>query len=147
MLSAEASNKESQEININDNLLTVILDVGTKVRVFLDKPRSILMNNRDQILPDIIFEQHIFGSDPQIRISKIILQPGQPIFYKIDNHNYPAYTYNQLQIVSDSEESPPASLVKRKDTNTDTYTINKIIEYKIVNRKKQYLVSFKGYKK
>ena len=86
--------------------------------------------------------------DPQIRtISKIILQPGQPILYNVDSKNYPAYTFNQLQVVSDTEESPPASLVKRKDINTDTYTINKIIEYKIINKKKQYLVSFKGYKK
>ena len=137
-----AANKKDQEININDK--TVILDVGTKVRVILDKPRSVLMKQ----LSGYHFRATDIRYDPQIRtISKIILQPGQPILYNIDNKNYPAYTYNQLQVVSDIEESPPASLVKRKDINTDTYTINKIIEYKIINKKKQYLVSFKGYKK
>ena len=137
-----AANKETQEINIDDK--TIILDEGTKVRVILDKPRSVLMKQ----LSGYHFRATDIRFDPQIRtVSKIILQPNQPVLYNVDNKNYPAYTYNQLQVVSDSEQSPPASLVKRKDLNTDTYTINKIIEYKVVGKKKQYLVSFKGYKK
>ncbi len=136
------TNKESQEINLNDK--TIILDVGTKVRVSLDKPRSVLMKQ----LSGYHFRATDIRYDPEIRtISKIILQPGQPVLYNIDNKNYPAYTYNQLQIVNENEEAPPASLVKRTSIDTDTYTINKIIEYKIINKKKQYLVSFKGYKK
>ena len=131
-----------EEINIDDK--TIILDEGTKVRVILDKPRSVLMKQ----LSGYHFRATDIRFDPQIRtVSKIILQPNQPVLYNVDNKNYPAYTYNQLQVVSDSEQSPPASLVKRKDLNTDTYTINRIIEYKVVGKKKQYLVSFKGYKK
>ena len=137
-----SSNKETQEIKIDDE--TIILDVGTKVRVMLDKPRSVLMKQ----LSGYHFRATDIRYDPQIRtITKMILQPDQPVLYTVDNTNYPAYTYNQLQVVSDNEQAPPASLVKRTDINTDTYTINKIIEYKVVGKKKQYLVSFKGYKK
>ena len=136
-----AANKD-QEINIDDK--TIILDEGTKVRVILDKPRSVLMKQ----LSGYHFRATDIRFDPQIRtVSKIILQPNQPVLYNVDSKNYPAYTFNQLLLVSDNEEAPPASLVKRKDLNTDTYTINKIIEYKVVGKKKQYLVSFKGYKK
>ncbi len=142
ILSDKLNANKSQEINLNDK--TIILDVGTKVRVSLDKPRSVLMKQ----LSGYHFRATDIRHDPQIRtISKIILQPGQPVLYNIDNKNYPAYTYNQLQIVNENEEAPPASLVKRKDINTDTFTINKIIQYRVHNRKKQYLVSFKGYKK
>ncbi len=138
----EKTNKETQEIKIDDE--TIILDVGTKVRVMLDKPRSVLMKQ----LSGYHFRATDIRYSPQIRtITKMILQPDQPVLYNVDNKNYPAYTFNQLQVVSDNEQAPPASLVKRKDINTDTYTINKIIDYKIVGKKKQYLVSFKGYKK
>ena len=142
ILSEKLAANKDQEINIDDK--TIILDEGTKVRVILDKPRSVLMKQ----LSGYHFRATDIRFDPQIRtVSKIILQPNQPVLYNVDNKNYPGYTFNQLQIVSDNEEAPPASLVKRKDLNTDTYTINKIIEYKVVGKKKQYLVSFKGYKK
>ena len=61
---------------------TVILEVGTKVRVILDKPKGVL----GEKLHGNAFRATDIKWNPQIsKITNIILTPNQPVMYQVDN--------------------------------------------------------------
>lgn len=126
-----------------------LLDEGTKVRAVLDEPRN-------------LFDEKLIGKfrsgdirwDPKVRVVKqILLRPGQPPMYLLDNpkrsngiDNIP-YTRNQLQVIPEEEEAPPGEIVlKGRENDPDTtYIVNKILDKRGRGKNTQYLVSWKGF--
>jgi hypothetical protein len=87
---------------------TVILEVGTKVRVKLDKPRGVLGEKLHGT-----FRATDIKWDPRIRtIKNIILTPNQPVMYQVEGETT-GYTRNQLQIVDANEKQPPQELMPK----------------------------------
>jgi hypothetical protein len=70
----------------------VIFEVGTKVRVALDKPEGILGNK----LKGRFRATDIRWSHDISTISNVIITPNQPIMYQVDGLTT-GYTFNQLQ--------------------------------------------------
>jgi hypothetical protein len=88
------SKPREQKILITDRN-NKLLDVGTKVRVILDKPH----NYFGKKLHGTFRTGDIRWSPIEREIEKLILNPGQPPMYLVEGIPNTAYTYNQLQIV------------------------------------------------
>lgn len=124
-----------------------LLPIGTKVRVALDEPRDVAVTG--QRLHGK-FRSGDIKFDLKIRyIRQILIKPGFPPMYLLDGKSGPfsdfqpvAYTRNQLQVVSDNEEAPNASVIRGKP---DTYTIQKILDRKKENNKIMFQVKWKAF--
>src|ERR1044072_349299 len=102
----------SPRISMNDTLLSE----GTRVRVKLDEPISVLGKK--------LYGKFCTGDirwDPEIRtIKKLILSPDQLPTYLLNGPHGRlgvsrcAYTRKQLQIVPDNENPPPDSVIRGK---------------------------------
>jgi hypothetical protein len=117
---------------------TILLQVGQKVRVALDKPRSV---TGDKLSGN--FRATDVRFSPQIHtITNVIIAPRAPPLYQVDNKANPAYTYNQLQTVDDDQEKPT-------NIKGGMYIVEKILGKKTerVGKKSRvvYLVKWKGY--
>lgn len=124
-----------------------LLDVGTKVRVALDKPADYLTNKKltgKFRVTDIRF-------NPIIRtIEDILILPNRPPLYILNDVNNPSkaehgvsYTRNQLQIVPKDEQAPDTSVIRGKPT---TYIIEKILNKKKIKNKWHLLIKYKAFK-
>lgn len=121
-----------------------ILPIGQKVRVQLEEPVDVAGNKklhgkfRDS---DIRFTTQVY------KIIDIHIDPHQPVLYTINKpvkaHQFVAYTRNQLQVVKDSEQAPPGRKVLHKEPKQ--YVIQKLIKKRIVKKKVEYLVKWKGF--
>lgn len=141
--------KDSKDVVKPPPIPTVnLLNVGQRVRVQLDEP----MNLDGTRLPGK-FRTADIRFHPEIRtIKEVLMKPSQPILYLLNGASGPlevediGYTYNQLQIVKDSEVAPivPA---KRANNVAGTFEVDKLIGKKTVGRTIYYLVLWKGYKK
>jgi len=86
-----------------------ILEVGTKVRIKLDKPKGVLGEKLHGT-----FRATDIKWEPTIRtITNIILTPNQPVMYQVDKATT-GYTRNQLQIVDAKEKQPPQELLSKQ---------------------------------
>jgi hypothetical protein len=109
---------------------TILLEVGQKVRVMLDKPEDVTIGK---------LMGHFRATDirwkPEItEISNVIITPGEPPMYQVKGDVKRAYTYNQLQLVDEGQEKP------------FQFTGAKYVVEKIISKKgKKYLVKWKGY--
>ncbi len=83
-----------------------VLDIGTKVRVALDKPKGVLGTKLGGNFraTDTRWELKIST------ITNILLTPDQPVLYQVDNEPT-GYTRNQLQLVDENEKQPDNSLL------------------------------------
>ena len=125
-----------------------LLNVGQRVRVQLDEP----MNVDGTRLPGK-FRTADIRFHPEIRtIKEVIMKPTQPILYLLNGNEGPlqieniGYTYNQLQLVKDSEVAP--IIPDKRPTNVSgVFEVQKLIGKKTVGRTVYYLVLWKGYKK
>ena len=95
-----------------------LLDVGTKVRVQLDKPQEFIggkrLNGR--------FRIGAIRWNPVVQeITQIYLRPGFCPMYQVDNNTNVAYTKNQLQVVKEDEVKPTTK-------GQTKFIINKILE-------------------
>lgn len=124
--------KESSEPNINNK--TILLEVGQKVRVMLDKPRSAL----DEKLHGNFRATDIRWNTKISTITNVIIAPSQPPLYQIDNNPSPAYTYNQLQTVDDNQE-------QKTNIPDGRYIIEKVVDERKNGRLTEYKVRWKGY--
>ena len=120
-----------------------LLQMGDRVRVQLDEPRDIDGNKlhgkfRDS---DIRFGTNIY------KIIDIHLTPHQPPLYIINKplkaNQHVTYTKNQLQLVKDDEKEPPASVLRKEPKQ---YTIKKLLDKRVVGKKTEYLVNWRGFK-
>ena len=117
----------------------VLLSIGTKVRIALDKP----IETTDQRLHGTFRSTDIRWSPVAHEITNIILLPGQPVSYSVDDVESTSFTRNQLQVISVDEYHPPANKVLRSDPGT--YMIDKILDKKKVKNKIMYQIKWKGY--
>ena len=79
-----------------------ILEVGTKVRVALDKPENVFGDKQ----AGTAFRATDIRWKPAVRkITNIILTPRQPVMYQVDDE-LTGYTRQRLQVVSDAEMGP-----------------------------------------
>lgn len=149
----EAINKHAQKEKItkfsdipNFTKNTVILSIGTPVRLQLDKPKEVFQNQK---LNGRFRETDVRWTVNIYKVVDIILDGGQPPLYRvedIDGNLLPvAYTSNQLQVVKDTEQEPPAEKIIR-GTPTQ-YTVKKVVGKRKHNNKWQYLLEYKGYNK
>jgi hypothetical protein len=127
-------------IFMNDALLSE----GTRVRVKLDEPISVLGKKLHGK-----FRTGDIRWDPEIRtIKKLILSPDQPPTYLLNGSHGRlgvsrcAYTRKQLQLVPDNENPPPDSVIRGKP---ERYIPERILKQRIRQGKLQYLVKWERY--
>lgn len=117
----------------------VMLSIGTPVRIALDKP----METTGTRLHGKFRATDIrFDPEPH-EITNIILLPGQPVMYSVDDVAHTSFTRNQLQVIPSNEYYPPADKVLRSDPGT--YMIENILEKKKIKNKIMYKVKWVGY--
>jgi len=98
---------------------TTILEVGTPVRIKLDKPKGLLGEKLHGT-----FRATDIKWDPKIRkISNIILSPNQPVMYQVEGETT-GFTRNQLQIVDENEKQPSQELLKKESAAVEAVTEN-----------------------
>ena len=80
------------------------------------------------------------------KIINYIIDPFQPLLYVVDKTlkegERVAYTKNQLQIVQYDEEDPSVKVLRGKPQFN---MVKKIVDKRIVKKKVEYLVRWKGY--
>ena len=119
---------------------TVILPIGTKVRVALDKP----IESTGHKLSGH-FRASDIRFDPDVeKIENVIISPDEPVLYKVSGKGNlgVGYTYNQLQVVPAGEKEPPASVIRGVPKQ---YTIKEIIGKKKEKNKIFYKIRWRGY--
>lgn len=113
---------------------TVLLDIGTPVRVALDKPKSFQgtkLSGR--------FRSSDIRFDPDIRkIENIYLKVGQPPMYILDDDPHIAYTADQLQVAN-------INITPQLKENVDSVRleVEKILDRKEENGITLYLIKWK----
>lgn len=121
-----------------------LIPLGTKVRVMLDEPRNIY---EDKLHGKFRDTDHRWNPVPN-KIISYILDPHQPVMYKIDRKAKPnervAYTAKQLQIVPEEEEDPDPIVIRG---NPEHYIIKKLLKKRKHKGRTQYLVHWKGHNK
>ncbi|CAJ0636223.1 13099_t:CDS:2 [Entrophospora sp. SA101] len=121
-----------------------LLQEGTRVRVMLFEPKSVLGKKLHGK-----FHTGDIRWDPEIRvIKKLMLSPEQPPTYLVNGPHGRlgvsrcAYTRKQLQVVPDNENPPPDSVIHGKQ---DKFIPEKILKQRTYKGKKQYLVKWCRY--
>jgi hypothetical protein len=126
------------------NNKTDILSEGTRVRVKLDEPISVLGQKLHGK-----FRTGDIRWNPEIHVvKKMILSPEQPPTYLLAGPHGRlgvsrcAYTRKELQIVSPNEKSPPNSVLRGQP---ERFIPERILRQRIRKGQKQYLVKWKRY--
>lgn len=125
-----------------------LLPEGTKVRVMLYAPRS--AHNTAEKLHGKFRATDIRWNPVARKIVSILLKPGSPPMYLLNgpfkSSMYPegvetiAYRRNELQVIPENEQPPPASVIRGKP---NTYVIKSIIDHKKEGKKMMYEVLWK----
>ncbi|GBC28372.2 DDE-type integrase/transposase/recombinase [Rhizophagus irregularis DAOM 181602=DAOM 197198] len=123
---------------------TDLLSEGTRVRVKLDEPISVLGNKLHGK-----FRTGDIRWNPNIRvIKKMILSPEQPPTYLLDGPHGRlgvsrcAYTRKELQIVPENEYPPPDSVIRGQP---ERFVPERILRHRIRKGRDQYLVKWERY--
>jgi len=114
-----------------------LLKVGDSVRESLDVP----INYDKKRLYGKFRATDIKFNPTVSKIKYVLLQPGQPIYYMLDNDSKVGYTRNQLQLVSKREKPIEEEEVDSDDENRKEF--QKIVDKKVVGRKIYYLIKWK----
>ena len=131
--------KELYEDPIADDYSGKLLKIGQKVRLQLDYP----INNTDnKRLGGTFRTSDIRWSPKTYEITEVLLKPGFPPMYLTDANDNVARTKNQLQPVSKKLIEPDAKYIRGEP---EYYIISKILDKRIVNRKTEYKVKWKGF--
>ena len=88
-----------------------LLNVGDKVRIQLDLPEDYLSGKR---LIGTFRATDIRWTKKPHTITDVIIKPGSPPLYIIDDDGSTAYTKNQLQLVTDNETGPEEKSILAK---------------------------------
>ncbi|GET54167.1 DDE-type integrase/transposase/recombinase [Rhizophagus irregularis DAOM 181602=DAOM 197198] len=123
---------------------TDLLSEGTRVRVKLDEPISVLGNKLHGK-----FRTGDIRWNPNIRvIKKMILSPEQPPTYLLNGPHGRlgvsrcAYTRKELQVVSINEKPPPDSVIRGQPKR---FVPEQILRHRIRKGQDQYLVKWERY--
>lgn len=127
-----------------------LLEVGTEVRVKLDKPSDFLTGKRDVgnfRAGDIRWKPEV------VKIKEILMKPNQPPMYLVEGNTGTAkvepvaYTREELQVVKDKWDVEPDAEkmgLDAKDT-TKQYQVKEIVEKKKENNRIYYKVRWVGF--
>lgn len=123
---------------------TELLPEGTRVRVKLEEPMSVLGKKLHGK-----FRTGDIKWNPEIRvIRKLMLSPDQPPTYLLDGPHGKlkvsrcAYTRKELQVVPDNENPPPDSIIRG---NPERYIPEKILKSRNRKGHREYLVKWERY--
>lgn len=134
-------NKEISEDPIADEFTGNLYKIGQKVRMLLDFP----INNVDNKRLNGTFRSSDIRWSPKVyKITEVLLKPGFPPMYLTDANDNVARTKNQLSKVEGNEKEPDAKFLRG---NPEYYIIQEILEKRVKNRKTEYKVRWKGFKK
>ena len=121
-----------------------LLPEGIKVRVALDEPHGVTGEKLHGT-----FRASDIRWDPKIHtVKKCILTPDQPPIYLVNGPHgkleisRAAYTRNNLQIVPENENPPPATVIRGKP---ERYIPEKILKSRRQKNKIQYLIKWKRF--
>lgn len=132
--------KEISEDPIADEFTGNLYKIGQKVRIQLDFP----INNVDNKRLNGTFRSSDIRWSPKVyEITEVLLKPGFPPMYLTDANDNVARTKNQLSKVRGNEREPDAKFLRG---NTEYGIIQEILEKRVVNRKTEYKVRWKGFK-
>lgn len=131
--------KENNDLPIVNSYTGKLLKIGQTVRIQLDYP---INNTNHARLHGDFRSTDIRWSTKTYKIKEVLIKPGQPPMYLIDNDDDVARTRNQLLPISKNIIEPDA---KFNRGNSDYRIITKIIDRKIENRKTYYLCKEKGH--
>jgi hypothetical protein len=157
-LNKKANKKEPDILENEDNIPIYddysgnLLEIGQEVRVKLDKPVDAVKGN---ILYGGFRATDIRWSQKVYKITDLKLTPNQPPMYIVNDGKFIARTKNQLSVVKGNEKQPDAKFNRgvhkprreglRSNDDVELYSIiDKILDHKIENKKKYFLVKWKG---
>lgn len=102
-LSYEANDINPELPIITNNYTSLMLPIGSKVRIKLDTPKSYLDDKKlygKFRMGDIRWSKELYT------ITNYYLRPNQPPMYQLNNDKTVAYTKYELQLVKDDEKKP-----------------------------------------
>jgi hypothetical protein len=113
------------------------LDEGTKVRVKLEAPESVIDGSK---LSGKFRASDIKWERKTSKITGLALNPNQPPLYKVSGHERAVYSKNELQPVKSSD------ILNVKDVEPSShYIIEKILAHRIRNKKIEYKIKWEHY--
>lgn len=121
----------------------ILLPADTKVRVQLDAPMDYVSGKR--LIGNFRATDIRFSKEPHT-ISDVVIKPGSPPLYILDDDTTTAYTKNQLQVIDTDEKGPDEKAIQRlgKKQGQETFYVEAITDHKMVKKKKFYHVKWKG---
>jgi len=119
--------------DVKTNGPTELLEIGTNVRVQLDKPVNVI--NGERLIGKFRVGDIRWSMNPT-KIDRIQLIPNQPVLYKLEGYE-PLYTREQLQVITKSI-LPPKSVQKK-------FIVDEILEKKKIKNIIHYLIKWQGY--
>jgi hypothetical protein len=121
-----------------------VIPQGTKVRVVLDKPISIL---GDKLHGKFRSSDIRYSPTPHTITESIIFPDSAPL-YVLDNDRSVSYTKGQLQVIPKDETYPTADVILgTKEKGIKKYVIEKLLDRKKVNGRVYFSVKWAGYDK
>lgn len=127
------------DIPIVDEYTGNLLKIGQKVRLQLDYP---INNTNNKRLHGTFRTSDIRWSPKIYEITEVLLKPGFPPMYLVNDDSNVSRTKNQLQPVAKKLKEPDAKYIRG---NPEHYIISKILDKRRVNRKVEYLCKWKGF--
>ena len=126
---------EPKKVNPNlppkiDKFSEDVLDIGTRVRVQLDNPKSYI---EGKTLHGKFRASDLRWSKEIHKVTDIYLRPNQPVMYGLDNSKQVAYTKYQLQVLKDNERLPSTE-------NQKQFYAQKILSKRKVKGKVYYTI-------
>jgi hypothetical protein len=136
----QVSEKNKSDTPVCKNDSCYLFNIGDKVRVILDAPRSATEKNEKLHGK---FRSSDIRWDPTPRtIENIILTPGMPPLYKVSGITKAVYTKNQLQLISNDEQLSSKQYIRGKPK---VFKVEKILKKKKVGKQIFYKVKWVGY--
>lgn len=114
-----------------------ILQEGTMVRTIKNYPDNLYKKRVDSKFRNGDIRYNV---EPE-PITKIILEPLQPILYQVGDNNKVAYTRQQLQIIDNIE---PVQM-EAKFMDDERYNVERIVDKRKKGRTYEYLIKFEDY--
>lgn len=128
------------DLPIADEYTGNLLKIGQKVRVQLDYP---INNTNNKRLHGNIRTTDIKWSPKVYEIEEVLLKPGFPPMYLINDGTTVSRTKNQLQPVAKNLKEPDAKYIRG---NPENYIVAEILDKRRNGNKTEYKIRWKGFK-
>jgi hypothetical protein len=118
----------------------ILLNIGDKVRVALEAPRTATDENKK--LPGKFRASDIRWEVQPRTIENIYIEGNQPPTYQVSGRPKVAYTKNRLQLITENKKLPKPKIIQGQPTH---YKIEKILEKKKINGIEKLKIKWVGY--